>query len=634
MITDRLYIDSILLDVPTSGLSVTLNYRGNILDGLKGIQANFTNTIRLPRTEKNLAAFGVSQVVSNPTTYPYRYHTASYESDGVQLIRDGRAVLMSITDDAIEITLIWGAGVAFDVLASEAKLSDITSNVSRTFAEKAAITKWENLASNNTPIVYHDSNAANSADSQPIPYGNYSWSPILSSVRVSYILQLIAAQMGATYDFQGAEVVSKGFVLPTNINVSESTGSVMYIHFPSSVIGDADITVTSDYNVMTNTTIYKAVTTAWDYTYYTAQSERTVKLFTTEPTDSTPVTSGITSVVDVVVTVQLRIYFTAGNQSDDITLQIVDDSSNVVTTISNTTTISGSYTYMAALGEASLKAGKKYYFRLGGAASFSIDTDNSYISLWLSENKTPTIGRGYNVIKSLPEVKVVDFVATLAAISGTFPVSYSNSEMRFYTYASLFSDTPIDWSYKLASYGVEYKLDGWAQSNTLQWAESDKSGAVTIDDETIEASRDWFKSQFNIGEEAFYPYFEMKDQSFIDSKGESFNGRLWSFIQPKPCIHYVKKYTNTFAGTNLVAIDFDSLNFSTIVTNTYPALSAILEHPRAVDVEVRMQAAEIINLDLSKTYYFEQLGAKFAIISVQYNRGVAKCKMLKIPKEI
>jgi len=633
MITDRIYVDSILLDVPTSGLAVTLNYRGNVLDGLKGIQANFTNTIRLPRTEKNLSAFGVSQVVSNPTTYPYRYHTAQYESDGVLLVRDGRAVLMSITDDSIEMMLIWGAGVAFDVLAGEAKLSDLTGTVTRALTEHASITEWSSLSNTNYPLCFHDSNANNTVDSLPKPYGTLTWSPTLPSIKVDYVLSLIAAQMGATYNFQSNSAVDGSYILPTNISVNESTGSVMYIHLPSPVVDDTTMLVTSDYNVMANTTIYKAVTTAWDYTYYSPQSERTVKLFTTQPTDSTPAVSGITSVVDVVVTIQARIYYTTATQYEDIALRIVDDSGNVVSGLSATPTTSGSYSLMTVTGEANLKAGKKYYFQMHGASSFVIGSD-TYISLWLSENTTATIGRYYNLVKSLPDVKVVDFIATLAAISGTFPVAYSDNEMRFYTYASLFTDTPIDWSYKLASYGVEYKVDGWAQSNNLLWADSDKSGAVTIDDETIEASRDWYKSQFNIGEEAFYPYFEMKDQSFIDDVGETFNGRVWSFVKPKPCIHFVKKATDTFAGINLVAVDFDSLDFSTIVANNYPALSAILEHPRIVEVSVRMQAAEIINLDLSKTYYFEQLGAKFVIVSVQYNRGLAKCKMLKIPKEI
>ena len=623
MNADRLYIDNELVDTPASGLNINLNYKGNVLDGLKGISTNYTNTVRLPRTEHNLAIFDESQVVSNKTSYPYAFHSAQYESDGVALIRNGRAVLMSIGEDSIDITIIWGAGVAFDILGSEKKLSDLTASGSTSIVEHAAITRWGNVSA--TPLVFHDSNAADNPESIKMPVGTATPSPCFRSVKSSYILSLINSQMGGLFDFQDEPSAVDSFVLASG-GVMTGNGGALILGLPSTAQGGTNLLVTSGRNTTGYTTIYKAYdvfgTKIWG-----SQQEQFIKFFGNENV------SGFTAMATFKASVFVGLIFTSiSGQTSDITLQIVDDSDNVVGGYSAPLVSVSGGTMMSVDGNLQVQAGKKYYIRIVGALAFGI-AQPTYIEIGMTNDAAPIVGAYYNVIRSLPSVKIIDYIATLAAISGTFPVAVSESIIRFYTYESLFSSAPIDWSYKVAGYSVAYKASGWAQANHLRWADGGNDGSMAVDDDTIEQDRDWFKSQFAVGQNAYYPYFERKNTTLVDDTGENFDGQVWEYKQPKPCIFYTKEAVDTFAGISLMAADFAAMDFSSVVDNRYKAFAAIMRNPRIVDVDVRMNAAEIIALDLSATYYFEQLGGKFAIISLQYSKGIAKCKMLRIPVE-
>lgn len=628
MITDRLYIDGVLVDTPKSGLSITLNYKGNILDGLKGISANYTNTIRLPRTQRNLDALHLPQMVSNTTAFPYHFHTAKYECEGVEIIKDGRAVVMGCTESSIELTIIWSAGAAFDLLCSETRLSDLNEAGNTLLDYVSYISLWSNTT--DTPTCFHDSNEDNNKDSLVSPVSQISDSPLFCSCKVNHILNLIQNQFGVSFNFQSASPLDSAAVLCSGGKLAGNSGTLTFT-LPASGRGDTNIVVQSLYNQNTtpNTKVYYKTTIFGDLELWGLKTIQSIIYFYVPPEGGNTDQSGFTPNLDIDASIDIYITFTPYSQSNDIVLNVLDESGGIVAGFTAPLTNIGTYKNLSVQSTISLKAGKKYFFRLTGAYSFDFES-HSYIDVSVTNNAQPSVGLYYNRVGSLPDVKMIDFVSTLAAISGTFPVAKYDNEIWFYTYASLLSDTPIDWSKKLASYDVSYKASGWAQSNVLQWAETDASGSVSVDDETIEVTRDWYKSQMNIGENSFYPYFERKALSLVDTDGSSYDAQIWTYTKPKPCIHLIKKTTDAFANKEVQAVDFAGLDFSTLVTTYYPALSSIMNHPKIVDVAVRMNAAEIVDLDMSKTYYFEQLGHKFAILQIQYSKGIAKCKMLKI----
>ena len=107
MTNQQLYIDGELVDLG-EGNNITLSIKSNLFRDITEIVSNNTYTVKLPKTVRNQRIIGHADLVQNGgSTYPYAYHTAQYFRGGVQLIKNGRAAVMSVGED-IELSIIWG----------------------------------------------------------------------------------------------------------------------------------------------------------------------------------------------------------------------------------------------------------------------------------------------------------------------------------------------------------------------------------------------------------------------------------------------------------------------------------------------------------------------------------------------
>lgn len=113
----ELYIDGIAVDID-SDTSVTLNVKSNLFRDITKMTANTTYTIKLPRTAKNARIFGYAEVVQASTTAPYQYHDCRYFRNGVEIIKNGKAVLLSVSD-RYEISVIWALNAALSKINSD-----------------------------------------------------------------------------------------------------------------------------------------------------------------------------------------------------------------------------------------------------------------------------------------------------------------------------------------------------------------------------------------------------------------------------------------------------------------------------------------------------------------------------------
>lgn len=107
MTDQRLYIDGELVDLGED-TKFTLSIKSNLFREISDIVSNNTYTIKLPKTVRNQRIIGHADLVQNGgSTYPYAYHTAQYFRGGVQLIKNGRAAVMSVGEE-IELSIVWG----------------------------------------------------------------------------------------------------------------------------------------------------------------------------------------------------------------------------------------------------------------------------------------------------------------------------------------------------------------------------------------------------------------------------------------------------------------------------------------------------------------------------------------------
>lgn len=145
MTDQRLYIDGELVDLGED-TKFTLSIKSNLFREISDIVSNNSYTIKLPKTVRNQRILGHSDLVQNGgSTFPYRYHTAQYFRNGVQLIRNGRAAVMSIGED-FEISIVWGLYPAFSELVNEdMSIQDIESDASILWPSSVTIDTYDNF---------------------------------------------------------------------------------------------------------------------------------------------------------------------------------------------------------------------------------------------------------------------------------------------------------------------------------------------------------------------------------------------------------------------------------------------------------------------------------------------------------
>lgn len=124
MTDHQLYIDGILMDM-SEETAITLDIKSNLFRDITKMTANTTYTINLPKTAHNMAVLEFAGKPSTSSKYPYIFHTARYFRNGLEIIRNGRASVLSVKE-TIEISIYWGLFQALATLqSSDLKLNEL-----------------------------------------------------------------------------------------------------------------------------------------------------------------------------------------------------------------------------------------------------------------------------------------------------------------------------------------------------------------------------------------------------------------------------------------------------------------------------------------------------------------------------
>ncbi len=162
MTDQQLYIDGILMDM-SEETAITLDIKSNLFRDITKMTANTTYTINLPKTAHNMAVLEFAGKPSTSSKYPYILHTARYFRNGLEIIRNGRASVLSVKE-TIEISIYWGLFQALATLqSSDLKLNELNC------------TKYLRFTKNNSPYTYEK------AISEGVFYGRYETAVVKTS---------------------------------------------------------------------------------------------------------------------------------------------------------------------------------------------------------------------------------------------------------------------------------------------------------------------------------------------------------------------------------------------------------------------------------------------------------------------
>lgn len=126
MIDQQLYIDGILMDLDDN-TKIVLNIKSNLFRDVTKMTANNTYTIQLPKTMHNLSVLEHADKPKADTEYPYIFHSCRYFRNGLEIIKEGRLNVMSVTE-TINAAIYWGLFPAFSALQeNNTKLNELGS---------------------------------------------------------------------------------------------------------------------------------------------------------------------------------------------------------------------------------------------------------------------------------------------------------------------------------------------------------------------------------------------------------------------------------------------------------------------------------------------------------------------------
>ena len=162
MTDQQLYIDGILMDM-SEETAITLDIKSNLFRDITKMTANTTYTINLPKTAHNMAVLQFAGKPSTSSKYPYIFHTARFFRNGLEIIRNGRASVISVKE-TIEISIYWGLFQALETLqSSDLKLNELNC------------TKYMRFKRNNSYDTYEK------AISDGVFYGSYDTAAVKKS---------------------------------------------------------------------------------------------------------------------------------------------------------------------------------------------------------------------------------------------------------------------------------------------------------------------------------------------------------------------------------------------------------------------------------------------------------------------
>lgn len=146
MTDQQLYIDGVLMDMSEDS-AITLDIKSNLFRDITKMTANTTYTINLPKTAHNMAVLEFAGKPSTSSKYPYIFHTARYFRNGLEIIHNGRASVLSVKE-TIEISIYWGLFQALATLqSSDLKLNELNCTKYLRFTKNNSYDTYEKAIS-------------------------------------------------------------------------------------------------------------------------------------------------------------------------------------------------------------------------------------------------------------------------------------------------------------------------------------------------------------------------------------------------------------------------------------------------------------------------------------------------------
>ena len=672
---DVLYIDGQLVDIDEN-TNITLSILSNLLGDVSKIKCNTTYTIKLPRTARNQRILGFSNLVQTGSSYPYKLHPARYFRGGVEIIKNGSAAVMSTNDKGFEIAIVWGLFPAFSkLLANGMTLNQLESDARILYEASNNIVSLEEAQ--NAGYFYAGLDVWRH-DNEP----DYSW---VSGARNGRRSQSVAST-GASRSFGGARVQNKaGICLHPSVKVSwlldqikNQTGVEFQWTADSKDYVDSLIIplVQHKANALTYSDQFAASLNAQNGMGFVVVTITKGNVLFREAEGTAAQILTATSNADVVFDVSAELTFNVKwdgqisgvgrslllyvrykwrprlvikvTRGNDVTEYECGSASDSVEEVFDVQTGFGGYrkstgTFdvtlkLAGYGAIELQAGDKITFELvkDGGDLKNVRFNGGMVTTFLADDGDEVpVGGYFPIAENLPEIKVIDFVKFLAAVTGTFPVQhFADGVVSFVPMSVLWKnrERAKDWTRKVIAPNEQnnpmemtFKVSDYAQHNLYKWKSDDTvqgnyDGDLVIGNETLDIEKTIFEFPFAASDGNCVPMYTEKRNESDSSAGVEYSH---SDCQPR-VLRMVSDEKGKAQGV------FD-MNMQNILADKYAEVLMSLQNLKVIKESIRVSDVELLNFDETVPIYLAQYGRYFAVLEIKAaHNGFAEVTMLQM----
>ena len=649
----QLFIDGQLADI-NENTNVTFSIVSNLLTGAAEFKGNRSFTITLPFTVHNMRIIEQAQVVQVDSGFPYTFHGVEFIRDGIPIIQDGLGRLVSVTHDEISIAVTWGVRTAVDVLlAGDDKLSDLETPAYIEFHKDPQVTTYSDALIDDVFYAALDTELHGSVNdyyhTRVLMGGEkFDYTEVFSassylhpSVRVTWILGLLESKYGASVDWGDAMDDIGTLIVPL---VSKIPNGTTYNNGFTATASDPQTTgglngnfirfsVTRDSAIIAETTSSPASTQLTCATAFKGLIRYQFVMYINEA-DLVRVSWPV---------VRARYGYSLGLKVGSTWhwCQILPEG---MTFLATEKIVSGKLTlYVTGWLNVEMAVGDTIAVRIAPisngvtnpeiAADIHIQGGPIYVSEIVGKENEVQPGQLFPVEGNLPDIKPLDLIKFLAAVTGTFPVQASTSDtLVMRPVSALFDwDNAVDWSSRVfdmdnlpTARQNEFAVNGWAQHNWWRWKEDDTvagdyDGSIDVDDDTLEQNREIFTFPFAASDNNNVPLYTTEVRNGVpETKYKKTQPRVMRLI----------------SGEGDEAVGFFDMDMKRIVQEKYGHLAESLSRPVIVTENIRMNDVELANFDESRAVYLRQHSAYFAVLEMAVKgNGTAEVKLLKLKKQ-
>ncbi len=636
----QLYINGVAVDMPADEIKIKV--ASNILADVTKVMTAHSYSVTLPRTMANDNALALAYVVDADTAgkSTHRYLPASLYVDGVPLFVDGRAVLNSVDEKGYSLNLFWGLLDVFDEIKREnLKLCDLplSEHWDETWGE------WWTLQRNNgvnyrsgmTEEIYDELD-----DESKVVATRHPWQSPYTTAKA--ILDKVAQVYGITFTYDPTiylRLVKLTHPL-TSLNI-KCKDEVVTCHFVSVDVDLPDAFHTrrlvwgwadpkSDNPTIADEVIYTRMMTSSpegviyvpEYTigkvafgkyrvYGSANHDFAVR-FHAEWVNAAAVTIG---------NAPEPYEWGDGTVDDTWVVNARDNGDGTWTVDVNFYNVS----YQGTLPFLELMGNERYWPE-GVTPIHDIKCDFE-----LADTEDARVGDQYSHVRNYPAVGIMDYLKEIMAHTGACIVGSvaKPDSIHFAAIDEILAKEPQ----RLQSLGVTsigMTIDDVARKNVYTHVENDDDnlpytaeGVIYCDNETLEAEKTAFESKFKVPRLDYFKQWEVEIITDIDEEEEN---------PPR----YKCKWNK--AGDYICGFDLATLglkntgqDFATIIAECYANYVELVTRPKVVEVQARLGILDLLEFDLSRPVYIEQLASAFIVVDIATEKyDTYKLRLVKI----